>query len=613
MPEEFSKPLNKEFWEKFLKNPIPEIVKSNVDVDALKNLVEDLSEKLLPSELKRAEKVIESLTNGASSCQKSNLPACEVKNSKTTETYSKEMTDTIAYWLKSGYVCGPFDEPPFKNFRVNSLQAVPQDNKVRPVLNVSRPEGQSFNDNIDKNMLEKVKMSSARNFGYSIKKCGKKAVFSKFDFRDAYKNMPAPKKDLRLQGFKWLGKFFFELMQMFGGITAVGNFDILGNTAVSLTCAICECKKEFVHRHLDDVPFVSTAESGLCEKFSKTYKEVCEVINLKLADNCDRNEKAFTNVTYGKVLGIWFNSENLSWHLLTEKKEKTLRCIHMVMNTVSVTLLEMQKLMGNLNNVSLMCPFLNGFRRNLNDCLSAGAINDCIFVTSNAKNDLLIWAGFLLDTVGENSIPSCPTEPTIVHKSFTSDAAGYASDDGVDRPGVASIGFDEEGKIIFAFQKLWAKKMISGLKDNKGKEFGRKTAFLEFVGILIPFILMPEKLCNQHIVLKVDNISCHYGWLNRSMKNDAYTSILIRALHVISSYLCSVIHVQHLPRESTWDSRLVDRMSRESSITQDGRLLLNSFSGYALPPFFVSWLDSPVEEWSIALQLLVYVKSIIER
>ena len=104
-----------------------------------------------------------------------NLPACEVKNSKTTETYSKEMTDTIAYWLKSGYVCGPFDEPPFKNFRVNLLQAVPQDIKVRPVLNVSRPEGQSVNDNIDKNMLEKVKMSSARNFGYSIKKCGKKA------------------------------------------------------------------------------------------------------------------------------------------------------------------------------------------------------------------------------------------------------------------------------------------------------------------------------------------------------------------------------------------------------------------------------------------------------
>ena len=99
-----------------------------------------------------------------------------------------------------------------------------------------------------------------------------------------------------------------------------------------------------------------------------------------------------------------------------------------------------------------------GSKRNLNDRLSAGAINDCIIVTSNAKNDQLIWAGFLLDTECENSIPSCLTEPTIVHKSFTSDAAGYASDGEVDRPGVASIGFDEEGNIIFAFQKLWAKK-----------------------------------------------------------------------------------------------------------------------------------------------------------
>ena len=603
--------MNNDFWNIFPKNEIPSKVCTKVDVVALQNLVDDLAEKLLPCELKRAEKVIDYLTNGASSCQKNNLPPCEVKNSKTTETYSREMTDTIAYWLKSGYVCGPFDEPPFKNFRVNSLQAVPQDNKVRPVLNVSRPEGLSFNDNIEKNLLEKVKMSSARNFGYSIKKCGKNAVFSKFDFRDAYKNMPAPQKDLRLQGFKWFGKFFFELMQMFGGITAVGNFDILGHTVVSLTCAVCDFEKEFVHRHLDDVPVVSAADSGKCEKFSDTYKEICETINLRLADNCEKNEKAFTNVTNGKVLGVWFNSENLSWQLPSEKKEKTLRSIHTIMNSVSVTLLEMQKLMGNLNNVSLMCPFLNGFRRNLNDCLSAGALNDCIVVSSNAKRDLLVWAGFLLDPVCENNIPSCPSDPTAVHKSFTSDAAGYASECGTNRPGVASIGFDEDGKIIFAFQKLWNEKMISGLKDNKGKEFGRKTAFLEFVGILIPFILMPKELCNQHIVLKVDNISCHYGWLNRSMKNDAYTSILLRSLHVISSFLCSVIHVQHLPRESTWDSRLVDRMSRESSMTQDGRKLLNSFQNYTLPEFFVKWLDNPEEDWSIALQLLAYVKSVV--
>ena len=70
---------------------------------------------------------------------------------------------------------------------------------------------------------------------------------------------------------------------------------------------------------------------------------------------------------------------------------------------------------------------------------------------------------------------------------------------------------------------------------------------------------------------------------------------MLLAVICVLLYMCIV---QHLPRESTWDSRLVDRMSRESSMTQDGRLSLNSFSGYALPPFFVRWLDSPDEDWS---------------
>ena len=46
-------------------------------------------------------------------------------------------------------------------------------------------------------------------------------------------------------------------------------------------------------------------------------------------------------------------------------------------------------------------------------------------------------------------------------------------------------------------------------------------------------------------------------------------------------------------------------------MTQDGRKLLNSFQNYTLPEFFVKWLDNPEEDWSIALQLLAYVKSVV--
>ena len=65
--------------------------------------------------------------------------------------------------------------------------------------------------------------------------------------------------------------------------------------------------------------------------------------------------------------------------------------------------------------------------------------------------------------------------------------------------------------------------MIKFDTDNNGIRFGNKTSFLEFVGIVIPLLLIPEKLRNQHIVFEVDNISCCFGLENRFLKEDSYT------------------------------------------------------------------------------------------
>ena len=46
-------------------------------------------------------------------------------------------------------------------------------------------------------------------------------------------------------------------------------------------------------------------------------------------------------------------------------------------------------------------------------------------------------------------------------------------------------------------------------------------------------------------------------------------------------------------------------------MTQDGKKLLDSFRDFVLPVFFVKWLDSPTEDWNIALQLLDFVKTIV--
>ncbi len=70
-----------------------------------------------------------------------------------------------------------------------------------------------------------------------------------------------------------------------------------------------------------------------------------------------------------------------------------------------------------------------------------------------------------------------------------------------------------------------------------------------------------------------------YGWAHRSVKGRhmCIYSILIRALHLISSYLGCIIYFCYLPRMSTWDGKLADRLSIESTTSTEDKKLLNSF------------------------------------
>jgi hypothetical protein len=115
--------------------------------------------------------------------------------------HGEHVTDAIAWWVKNGFACGPFKDPPLDGFRVNPIIAIDQGQKIRPVLNVSEPKPNSFNSNVDEQLLEKVNMSTAKRFSRAAVECGYDAVMIKTDFVDAYKMIPCEIKDLRLQGF----------------------------------------------------------------------------------------------------------------------------------------------------------------------------------------------------------------------------------------------------------------------------------------------------------------------------------------------------------------------------------------------------------------------------
>jgi hypothetical protein len=340
----------------------------------------------------------------------------------------------------------------------------------------------------------------------------------------------------------------------------------------------------------------------------KEFKNICKLLNVDLADDCEKFEKAFSKSSYGKVLGIYFDLENLVWKFPEEKVEKTLVIIEQTLNSNSVNLLHMQKLMGRLNYVAQMMLFLRGFKFPLNAVLKKVSNSDnSVRISDQARKDLYIWANFLLDPEKWNPIAHMHYSPPLGHLTFISDASGKT----VDSSGCGCIGLSCDDIICFAYQLMWPRNLFLKCVDSKGAELCNKTVTLEMIGLLIPFLIIPNKLCNQYVVSKVDNIGCYFGWVNRQTANDEMASIIIRSLHLICSYLSCIVHVEHLPRLSTKEARMVDRMSRIETPTKGDRNVLNSFQYDPLPLCFVEWMQNRTEDWSLCNKLLDHVMNSI--
>jgi len=331
-----------------------------------------------------------------------------------------QFTDVLAHWVKCGFVAGPFVLPPYENFRSNQMLAIDQHSKVRIVMNLSGPEGQSFNDAIQEYALEKVHMSTARQFGYTVVDCGYGARMWKWDMDDAYKNIPAKICDLRLQGFEWLGRIFLETRQAFGAKSAVAAFDRLGNVVADLALESSALSRYLMHRTLDDLPIATPAGSAESPKFASAYKNICGQVGIKLAGNCPNLEKAFEDSTTGTVLGIRFDTNDLSWSISAKKYNKILQCVQGPLLGEPVDLKDMQVLMGHLNDLGQMCPFARGFRFHLNTFLAHLIQNVPLRaqLPESARRDLGIWIRILAAATQGLPIPKRPTLPSPAALTF---------------------------------------------------------------------------------------------------------------------------------------------------------------------------------------------------
>jgi hypothetical protein len=195
--------------------------------------------------------------------------------------------------------------------------------------------------------------------------------------------------------------------------------------------------------------------------------------------------------------------------------------------------------------------------------------------------------------------------------SFTSDAAGCPDNSSwTSEIGCGVVGLDANDNTILGYQLWWLKDFITAKKDNREVRFGNKTSTLEIIGMLLPFILIPEKLKNKHVRVFTDNAACVYGMKDGYMKRDEYASIFIRAITLISGYLGTVVHTMHTPRRSTWEAKMADNLSRHTTTSLLENQILGRFKNLPVPETLTNWLNNPTDDWSLATRLLSYVMSI---
>ena len=501
--------------------------------------------------------------------------------------------------------------------------AVEQHDKIRIVMNLSAPAGESYNDAIDKLSLEKVSMSSARLFGYSVMDCGTGARIWKYDMQDAYKAVPAAQKDLRLQGFTWLGRYFVELKKVFGSREAVSAFDRVNHTLVVLAANIAKLPLRYIHRTLDDVPVVTPSDSEKGTAFAAAYKDICSQVGAKLAPPCPLFQKAFKDSTVGTVLGIRFDTSMLTWSISQEKRDRILHRIQGPLEGKSVCLLEVQKLIGSLNDIGQMCPFLRGFRQPIYLLLISfhGSEDIWLPIPLEVKEDLRVWGAAMSYATHGFPIPSRQKLHLPSALFFASDASGAQfakfNDRFIPLPyegdrGAVSINAIENDDIWFYAHITWPKKFLLKDRDSTDKAYGCKSSTLEVIALILPFLCIPHLLVNQQVTLLTDNEALVFGWEKRRVAHDTLASIFLRALHIISAFLGTSVEIRHLPRVSTPSAILADALTRSSTTTAAQEEMVGGAPEARIPQELFKWIEDPSEDWTLPVRLLEHVQNCLQ-
>jgi hypothetical protein len=241
-----------------------------------------------------------------------------------------------------------------------------------------------------------------------------------------------------------------------------------------------------------------------------------------LADNCPKSKKAFELQKRGVVLGVGFDSTRQEWFYTKAKADKIKNVILPFLRKTHTSLKEMQRIMGMVNNMALIIPFLKFYKFAGNQLMGKFAGNEelVLAIPSRVKEDLLVCMKVVEDAMGGLPIANRPCPPPLSALHFYSDAAegkfalhrgARVNQNIVNDRGVACL-LIQDSAVSWACAHTWPMYLLNEATDSKGSHYGSKMVTSECVGLLLPFLCIPERLSGKDVVFHVDNIAVVYVW-----------------------------------------------------------------------------------------------------
>jgi hypothetical protein len=435
--------------------------------------------------------------------------------------------------LKKGQL-GQLAELP-RNFISSPLGLVPKsDGAWRRIHHLSHPQGNSVNDHIppEWGTLTYTKFDQALQL---IAEAGPGSTLVKRDLADAFRHIPVSPQDWWLLGFQWEGTWWYDKFLPFGLRTSPFIFDLFSR---GLNWIL---QNEFgwtaVLHYLDD--FLAVLAPHLnATQYAEDFDSLCDDLGFTV-----KHKKSYSG-TCTDFLGLEIDTAAMEARLPSEKHAKALLLVRTYLRRRSITLLELQSLIGFLSFAAKVVPLGRPFLRRLYNALSCYSTSpgQPRPITPQMKEDLRWWLAFLPQWSGISII-----RPTREEVFIWTDAAG--------RKGIGGYllrAIDEPLHLLepkYAFSARIPRHYRD--KHINAKEMMAALKALELWGP------QPQLLEGKRLFLFIDNAAVVGGLTKHSIRGEAMAPLRKLLL------LAAALDIELVPRWiPTSENTLADALSR---------------------------------------------------